>query len=223
MGILVRIPDPEPFEDGRQPAAIPTLPEPRPATRRWGLEAVAGAVAEINANGAAAGLTAARQLLREAQEKGEPVAWIAAGDSFAYAPDLHAGGVDLDALPMIRVPGAVAGARAAEHLLRSGAFGLVVLDLERCSGPRSAGPRITSAAAVRLAALCRRHQAALVVLARKPAGGDPVVPLASLRVESKLRRKAFDRFTCRLQILKDKRQGTGWSHEEICRGPDGLC
>ena len=39
------------------------------------------------------------------------------------------GGIDLDALPVVRVPDARAAGRAADHLVRSGGFGLVVIDL----------------------------------------------------------------------------------------------
>jgi hypothetical protein len=76
---------------------------------------------------------------------------------------------------------------------------------------------------VRLAALCRRHEAALLLLARKPEGTPPIASMAILRAEGSVRKTGFDRFTFELTVLKDKRRGTGWSHEEVLRGPDGLC
>jgi recombination protein RecA len=195
----------------------------RKAAPRWNLEALAGAMAEISAPGPAAGVLAAVRLLLDAQERGEPAAWIVAGDSLPYAPDLSDAGIDLEALPFVRVTGTVAGARAAEHLLRSGAFGFVILDLTVLEKARRSGTALHPAAQMRLAALCRRHQAGLLLLARKPEGAPPIASLASMRAQGTVRRTAFDRFTFQLQVLKDKRQGTGWSHEEICRGPDGLC
>jgi recombination protein RecA len=217
------------------------------APRHWNLESLAGGITEISGCAPAAGLTAAARLVREAQERGEPAAWIAAGDSLFYAPDLHDWGVDLTALPVARVSGVLAAARVAECLLRSGAFALLVFDLGHIGGsatPVSPGrgaahnrgfaptrgtgsfarsAALPTAVQVRLAALCRRHEAALLLLAQKPEGTPPIASMAILRAEGSVRKTGFDRFTFELTVLKDKRQGTGWSHEEVLRGPDGLC
>lgn len=217
------------------------------APRRWNLESLAGGITEISGCAPAAGLTAAARLIREAQERDEPAAWIAAGDSLFYAPDVHAWGVDLAALPVARVSGALAAARVAERLLRSGAFALIVFDLGRAGdsatsgGPGHGPPRnrglapirsagslgrsvtLPTAVQVRLAALCRRHESALLLLAQKPEGTPPVASMAILRADGSVRKTGFDRFTFELTVRKDKRQGTGWNHEEVLRGPDGLC
>jgi recombination protein RecA len=196
------------------------------APRRWNLESLAGGITEISGFTPAAGLTAAAHLVREVQERREPAAWIAAGDSLFYAPDLRDWGVDLGALPVARVDGAIAAARAAECMLRSGAFALIVFDLGRVGGRTGSFARsaaLPTAVQVRLAALCRRHQAALLLLAQKPEGAPPIASMAILRAEGAVRKTGFDRFTFELQVLKDKRQGGGWSHEEVLRGPDGLC
>lgn len=244
--------------------AVPARAAPVPE-RRWCLETLAGRISELVSAGAV--LTPAARILLEAQERGEPAAWIATGASTFFPPDLDAFGVDLAALPVIRVPGALAGARAAEHLLRSGSLGVVVLDLcdagtgvvcsrrpagspagptmrrpytVRPSNPRR--PLFEAAVLTRLAALCRKHRATLLCLTRPrgPMGddgagrlgggnaatspGDGVLgSFVSLRVQGTIRRTGFDRFTWELQILKDKVQGPGWSHAEVCRGPDGLC
>jgi recombination protein RecA len=215
--------------------------------RRWDLESLAGGITEISGPAPAAGLTAAARLVRDAQERGEPAAWIAAGGSLFYAPDLHDWGVDLAALPVARVSGAIAAARAAECLLRSGAFALIILDLGCTSSPlasrsispspartcafaptRGANPftrstTLPTTVQVRLAALCRRHEVALLLLAQKPEGTPPVASMAILRAEGTVRKTGFNRFTSELQVVKDKRQGAGWNHEEVLRGPDGLC
>jgi recombination protein RecA len=202
------------------------------ALRRWNLETLAGGITEISGPTPAAGLTAAARLVREAQERDEPAAWVAAGDSLFFAPDLHDWGVDLRALPVVQVDGALAAARAAECLLRSGAFVLVVFDLTRTGGSAvpapGAGPSrrpvlLPTAIQVRLAALCRRHEATLLLLAQKSESTPPIASLAILRAEGTVRKTGFDQFTFELKVLKDKRQGTGWSHEEVLRGPDGLC
>lgn len=218
-------------ERDRAPRVLPAEKQPEKAPRRLDLESLAGGIAEISGPAPAAGCTAAARLIGQAQGRGEPAAWIAAGDSFFFAPDLQETGTDLDALPLVRVSGPLAGARAAEHLLRSGAFGLIILDLGRHGGSFSGSPGRSSSAStilpipvqVRLAALCRHHHAALLLLARAPAGAPPVASFASLRAEGRVYKTAFDRFACRLQIVKDKRGGTAWSVEEIFRGPDGMC
>ena len=228
------------------PVELPEKEAPR-SPRRWNLESLAGGITEIAGCAPAAGLTAAARLVREAQERGEPAAWIAAGHSLFYAPDLHDWGVDLTALPVARVSGALAAARVAECLLRSGAFALIVFDLGRTAGSATSGGlgqsparnrdfaptrgngsfarsvTLPTAVQVRLAALCRRHEAALLLLAQKPEGTPPIASMAILRAEGSVRKTGFDRFTFKLTVLKDKRQGTGWSHEEVLRGPDGLC
>lgn len=205
------------------------------APRRWNLESLAGGITEISDREPAAGLTAAARLIREAQERGEPAAWISAGDSLFYAPDLHDWGVDLAALPVLRVHGALAAARAAECLLRSGAFALVVCDFsQELAGNRGFAPARPAAAVaryaplppviqVRLAALCRRHESALLLLAQKPEETPPIASMAMIRAKGMVYKTGFDRFVFELQTLKDKRQGTGWSHKEELRGPDGLC
>src|SRR5262245_63854142 len=106
----------------------------RPATTpvdapRLARDQLGGRLVELSAQGAVATLTCAVGLVLEAQVQAEPVAWIAiAGTSF-YPPDLADSGVDLAALVVVRAPKLLSGVRAAERLLRSGAFGLVVLGL----------------------------------------------------------------------------------------------
>ena len=46
--------------------------------------------------------------------------------------------------------------------------------------------------------------------------------MVSLRGQTSCRRLEVDRFRYQIEILKDKRHGPGWSHTEVCRGPDGL-
>ena len=100
----------------------------------WSFEQVAGRLVEISGVGATASLTLAFGLVLQAQRQNEPVAWITLDGSLFYPPDAAEGGVDLDALTIVRVPdlpasagqaGARAVARAADQLIRSGAFGLV--------------------------------------------------------------------------------------------------
>jgi hypothetical protein len=95
----------------------------------WNLAAIAGRFVEISASASTASLTLAFGLVREAQNQKEPVGWVTSTGSFFYPPDAAHRGIDLAALAVIRVLHAVSIPRAGEKLLRSGGFGLIVLDL----------------------------------------------------------------------------------------------
>ena len=175
----------------------------------WSLDALAGRLIELTDS-----LTAAAGLIAEAQWRGEPAAWIGAGGSSFYPPDFAASGVDLDALPVVRVADSAQVMRAADTLIRSGGFAAVVLD----PGPNARLPLNMQS---RLVGLAKAHHAAVVLLTRRAASG-PQGALASLRGEVTRKRTGFDRFACELRVVKDKRRGPGWRRVEVCRGPDGL-
>ena len=200
------------------PAAAPAAPRRRPARkapRAWNLSSLAGRLTEMSDSGAAPSLTAAALIL-QAQQRGEPAAWIGFGNSIFFPPDFAEWGIDLEALPVIRVPDALAASGAADQLLRSGAFGLVVLDLKSQA-------QMHMAVQSRLAALARRHHAVLLCLTRKKKGAPSLGPLVSLHGEGRISRTAFSRFDWEIRMVKDKLGAPGWSHTESCRGTDGLC
>ncbi|HYC54623.1 MAG TPA: recombinase A [Candidatus Binatia bacterium] len=180
----------------------------------WDLPELAGRLTQITRSGAGAALTFCADLLWKAQHRGEPCAWISAQASSFFPPDLHASGIDLAALPFIRTPDAAAAARAADKLLRSGAFGLVLLDL----GLR---PSVPSPLLSRLLALARKHNAAVILLTEHGAE-ESLAPIVSLRATTLRHRAAPDRFVCSIRADKDKNRGPGWAHEETFRGPPGL-
>jgi len=184
--------------------------------RGWCLPPLSGRLVEISSSGSAASLSAVAALLYEAQRRGEPTAWITTWHTTFFPPDLEESGIDLRALPVVWSHEVRRGARAADELLRSGAFGLVVLDL-------GAHCDIPLAMQARLSGLVKRHHATLVFLTRKKRQAASLGSLVSMRCDGALRRSAFNRFTWELHVLKDKRQGPGWRHEEVCHGPDGLC
>jgi recombination protein RecA len=181
----------------------------------WNLAAIAGRFIEISTSANAALLTLAFDLVREAQKQGEPVGWVTSTGSFFYPPDAAHGGVDLAALVVIRVLHAVIIPTAGEKLLRSGGFGLVVLDLGTADIPMPLQSRLTG--------LAQHHHAALVCLTEKESKTFSLGSLVSLRAHAERQRSSGNRFTCRLRVLKDKRRGPTWSHEELCNGPAGLC
>lgn len=190
---------------------------------RWSLAALRGRLVELSAVGARATMTAAIELVWEAQTEGEPTAWILmpAHGSF-FPPDVAASGIDLATLAVVRVPDTLAAARAAERLLRSGAFGLVVIDL----GPgrdeaRPTRNELTMAHQGRLVTLAQTHDAAIVCLTEKSERAASLGSLVSLRIEAQ-RSCERDESMLRLRAVKDKRRGPGWSHEIGLHTPDGF-
>lgn len=194
-------------------------PWPRPAARppaRWQLAAVAGRLVEISGGRSGASLTLAFRLLLEAQQQNEPTAWITSRSSLFFPPDVERAGVDLAALAVIRTPTVTGAASAAEHLLRSGAFGLVAMDLGK-------NATLPPQAQIRLAAQARRHAAVLLCLTEKERPRPSLGSLVSLRAHTARRQQQNGALRCQADVLKDKRRGPGWRHVEVCRGPDGLC
>jgi recombination protein RecA len=191
----------------------------------WGLAAVRGRFVELSARGASATLTAAIELVAEAQAENEPVAWIAGPSGSFYPPDVAESGIDLAALVVVRVPELSFASRAAERLLRSGAFGLVVLDLVGGDGKLE----IPLAHQGRLVTLAQAHDAAVVCLTEKTADTGSIGSLVSLRAEA-LRAGTLGRsgtaandgdFEVTLRVLKDKRRGPGLTRTLKARGPAG--
>ena len=185
------------------------------AAAEWSTAALAGRLAELSAAGSAATLTLAFALVLDAQQRGEPAVWITTTGSSFFPPDAADGGVDLDALVVVRVATSPQMFRAADHLARSGGFGLLVLDL----GDHAHMP---APAQTRLAGLAVRHGLLLLCLTRKDAEVPSLGSLISLRATAAREAWGDGRFTCTLRVLKDKCRGPGWSHTELCRGPDGL-
>ena len=190
--------------------------EGRPARARWCWAELSGRLCEISGQGPSAALTLAFALVLDAQREGESTAWIFAAGELFFPPDVIAGGVDLAALPVIRVPDAGAAARAASHLLRSGAFGLVVLDLG-CEA------RLPMPAQARLVRQAQHHGVAVLCLSEKASESPSLGSLVSLRVHARRGPGGCPGlFCCELSAVKDKRRGPGWSFSEVCRGPAGL-
>jgi len=190
------------------------VPAATPA--EWRLSTFVGRFGELSGSHAGAVLTLAFRLVLEAQRLGEPAVWISRRESAFFPPDAAEVGVDLDALAVVWVSETLQAARAADHLLRSGGFGLVVLDI----GARAHLPIPVQ---TRLVGLANKHEAALLCLTEKDDDRPSLGSLVSLRAQAVRTRRVEDRYRCEARVLKDKRRGPGWSHAEVCRGPDGLC
>lgn len=184
--------------------------------RAWTVGGLAGRFVEVGGGPAAAGLTLCARLMVEAQCAGGLVAWVGGSSTGFYPPDLAAAGVDLGALAVVRVDEARKLWRVCDTLLRSGGFVLVVADVRGEIG-------VPFAAQTRLGGLAQRHNATLLALTRQARGEETRGSLVSLRAETDKRRTGHDGFLCRARVVKDKRRTPGWTHEEWCRGTDGLC
>ncbi len=217
-------------------------PATRPETGapRWSLPELSGRLVELSSPRGGAQLTFALRLVREAQGAGETSAWIGPRSSSFFPPDASASGIDLAALPVVRLEAAQEMGRAADQLLRSGAFGLLVIDL---GAARIADPLLT-----RLLGLAQKHQAAVLFLTEKSSETPSLSSLISLRAEvAPTRRRARAgklslregeaerpsesalrevprevRFVGELRALKDKRRAPGWLSVEEHDGPAGL-
>ncbi len=154
-------------------------------------------------------------LIREAQEQQELVGWVTSMKDFFYPPDVAQAGIDLTALAVIRLSRSENIPRAGEKLLRSGGFGVVVLDLGAGDIPMPLQSRLTG--------LAHYHHAALIGLTEKGQAMVSLGSLVSLRAHAVKRHVQGNRFACALKIVKDKRRGPIWNHEVCCSGPAGLC
>jgi recombination protein RecA len=179
------------------------------------LSEVAGRLVEISGSSASAALTIAFTLVREAQQRGEPVGWVTSAEKIFYPPDVAQNGMDLAALVVVRLSHAESIARAGEKLLRSGGFGIVVLDLGAADIPMPLQTRLTG--------LAHRHHTVLVCLTVKSSTAVSLGSLVSLRAHAERKRAEDRRFACTLRVLKDKRRGPTWNYEELYTGPAGLC
>jgi len=201
----------------------------------WGLPTFRGRLSELSGGPASAVLSLTFRLVLEAQKLGEPVAWATSRASCFFPPDVAASGIDLGALALLRLPGPRHLPRAADALLRSGGFGLVVLDL-------GCHRELSLPVQSRLAGLANRHRTALLCLTEKPMQQGSLGPLVSLHIEARHLGKSGDeegevRHSCAARVLKDKRgsslhgpwihqggaeKSENWLHRELCRGPYGL-
>jgi recombination protein RecA len=184
----------------------------------WGLAALRGRLVELSARGATATLTAAIEIVLEAQTASEPVAWITRTSGSFYPPDVADTGVDLAALVVVRVRDATTAVRAAERVLRSGAFGLIVMDLGTGKDADISMARLPLG---KLVTLAQAHDAAVVCITEKTEDTASLGSLVSLRAEA-LRVRVRGEHEISVRALKDKRRGPGWIQKRKARGPAGL-
>lgn len=183
---------------------------PLPAeTSLWDGERVQGRLIEVSEAGFFGALSVVTGLMHQVQGRGELVAWVASGNSVFFPGDLVARGLDVEALPVLFLPHGQAALQAADLLLRSGAFGLLVVD--------GAGEALSESVLGRLAKVAEDRQTTLVFLTRKADTDPSLASQVSLRVA--VRREA-DHTAWR--VVKDKRSGRIPPQRERFHGPLGL-
>jgi hypothetical protein len=195
-----------------QPTDTPDLAALPPS---YSLENFLGRWVELADGPSGGGLTLAAALSAAAHRSGQLVAWITLGTRLPFVTDLESWGIDLLALPIVRVQNVQQAGRCTHHLLHSAAFALVVVDL----GVQAAWSLPVQS---KLAKLAQQNDAALVVLTEKKPNEASMSSMVSIRGQVSVQRQAWDRFECSVEILKDKRRGPGWMHREFAHGPLGL-
>ncbi|MDX9723627.1 MAG: recombinase A [Myxococcota bacterium] len=198
-------------------AEVPSGRTSSPSTLE--LPALWGRLVELSGERGAALSSVAALLLAQSQRLSEPCAWVSVGDEIFYAVDMVAAGVDVEALPVIRVRALEQAARACLRLAQSGGFALIVLDL-RALGETVQLPTALLAQSL---ALAQRHAFALLFLTLKSSDRPSLDALLSLRLQVEHAQSLGEgRFDCELRALKDKRRGPHWGVKQKMLGPPGL-
>jgi recombination protein RecA len=182
----------------------------------FNLNNLRGRLVELSSCRSSACLSLSCTLLLQAQRRSTPVIWISVTRDSFYPPDLAANGIDLSVLPVVWAPDIRSAVRAADQLLRTGAFGLLVIDLYR-------NPRLPTPLQARLARLAHHHGCAVCFLTVKPEPSPSLGSMISLFARVSRSRTSAGRFRLDVQVVKDKRRAPVWRHVEHVDGPPGLC
>lgn len=188
----------------------------------WDFSDLRGQLIELSEEVPFGALTFTSELIAAAQLLGEPVGWISSRPSIFYPPDLAENGIDVSAVTVVSVADEREAVWVCDLLIRSGAFGFVIVDLEQ-------GKRLSDAAMARLVHLCRRQRTTLLFLTIKRGGLASLSSLVTLRgvvrrrgplPEGSARRPSF---VCEITTVKDKRRTPGRKVTRIYDGPVGVC
>ncbi len=179
--------------------------------------ALRGRLVEVTARRGHPQVTLAIERIAEAHRCGEPAAWIGPSTSLFYPPDIADWPLDWSALALLRLDNRQQATRAADKLLQSGAFGIVVIDLIDCDDTALPTPLIH-----RLKRQAKRHDSAALFLTRTGRDGVSVSNAIDLRARAKWTGVDADQLQLRAVITKDRSRGPGDHIEEEYDGPLGL-
>lgn len=178
---------------------------------------LAGRITEFTASRNAPVLSFLSLLIHEVQNRNEPVVWVSSTDSIFYPPDFAENGIDVSALPVVWNPTVRSAVRSTEHLLRSNAFGLIIVDLP----PHAI---IDQGRLGKLARIADLHKIAVVLLTQHEDGTSFTLgSIVSLRVVGRRIPTGEYLYRCVLSAIKDKRDPPGWQCTEVFHAPNGLC
>lgn len=202
------------------PQTLANLPVFRAATLgkakgsgSWRFDNLIGILAELSEDKPSGALSFAAELMVEAQAQNEPIAWVAGTESIFFPPDLQERGVDLSAVAVVRVNGETDSLTAAEWLVRSGAMGLVIVDL----GERG---NVDDSSLGRLLKLAERDLCAVLFLTRKRSYEPSLGSRISLR--GCISRSGSGPFVIDIHTVKDKRSNSGSRQSRQYHGPSGM-
>ncbi len=184
-----------------------------PRGSAWSYENLLGVLSEISEETAAGAVSFVAEIVADAQAHREPVAWVAGTESVFYPPDLSDRGVDLSAVVVVRPGGQDESLTAAEWLVRSAAFGLVIVDA-------GSGWKVNDASLGRILKLAERNRCAAVFLTRK----RPEEPSLGSRISLRacVTRSGQGPFRVSVRTVKDKRANAGSRQSRSYHGPSGM-
>ena len=196
----------------------------RPGQQRLDWPDLVGRLVEVVGGARSMRLAWLAQVTTQVQAAGDVAVWLQTTESTPFPPDLARAGVALDRLPMLRLADFQAQLRAADVLLRSGAFGLCAIDATAATQRALDASRSLDNALGRLLGLCQKHAAALVFLTPEPSQqenqGFLQTSLVSLRLT--VARDRQDPRRLQVDVKKDKRLGPATLRAEVSGGPDGF-
>jgi recombination protein RecA len=194
--------------------------EPAPAPQDLPVDALMGRLTQVASGPQGGGSTVAATLVQRAQRRKEPTAWVQWQGGSLYPPDLHAQGILLEALLVVHVGDAYKThprLRAAELLLRSGGFGLVVVDLTAGQVPQGLAWQH------RLQHWAREHHSAVVLMTSTTQDAAPSLgALISLQLVPERTLGADGLFEQQCGIGKNKMGGAMQPWRWQASGPPGL-
>ncbi len=180
----------------------------------WNIRELQGRLVELSESRPTASLSFAIMAIHQAQENGCHAGWISHSHSIFYPPDACDNGIDLKNLPVLHMRDMQSAGRAAEILLRSGAFHLLVVDLGKHQS-------VSIARLAQLGALARKHKACVLFLTEKQSSEQSLGPLICMHARTGRKRTAHDEFSYQIDVSRDKQRGRPWSWQIRLAGIDG--
>ncbi|NCN05247.1 MAG: DNA recombination/repair protein RecA [Spirochaetales bacterium] len=179
----------------------------------WDRKNLEGRLVELSQDHYCGSLTWAAHLIRQTQEANEQALWIAGTSSVFYPPDMARAGVDLERLPVVWAPGAQQSLGAAEIVLRTGSFSLLIIDLGKDFV-------VPTPLLGRIGRLAQDENTRIVFLTLKPHTLDSMNSLISLRAQ--VRRTGGVSLVQEVAITKNKQGPTLSPRRSVYYGPPGL-